>query len=176
MYEVEVKVSADVSAVRERLIDHGAEARGTETQVDTYYDHPSRSFAETDEALRIRRVDGAATVTYKGARIDDASKTRAEIQTVVEDGDAAAAILEALGFEAVADVRKERERYRFEGYTVTLDRVEGAGEFVEVETTGDEAEIESLRDGAYDVLRKLDLDPERQIPTSYLELVLADGK
>lgn len=197
MYEVEVKVRADHSAVRERLAAFDAESLGTVEQSDTYYDHPGRDFAETDEALRIRRerrsdVDGTdSRVTYKGPLVDEASKTREEFETGVQDGETMAAILEGLGFEAAATVEKTRDRYRVDGYTVTLDRVDGLGEFVEVETEveardGEEAQgkaeaeetekateaVDPAREGAFDLLRELGLDPDDQIRTSYLGLLL----
>jgi len=177
MYEIEVKVRADHANVRDRLADLGAENRGTVVQADAYYDHPSRSFAETDEALRVRReVDDVETavLTYKGPLVEEASKTREEIELGVDDPAAMEAILESLGFEPVAEVRKERERYWLGGYTVTLDRVEGLGEFVEVETEGSDEEIGERREGAYDLLSRLGLDPEGQLRTSYLGLLLAD--
>lgn len=172
MYEVEVKVPADIAAVRGRLDALGAEARGTVEQSDTYFDHPGRSFANTDEALRIRRADGRATLTYKGPKVDEASKTRRELETVIDDAEAARAILDALGFEPVAEVRKTRDRYALDGYVVTLDAVDGVGEFVEVEAEGEEADIGALRDGAKAVLDRLDLDPADQVRASYLELLL----
>jgi adenylate cyclase class 2 len=55
MYEVEVKVPADHDGVRKRLSELNAVALGRVRQVDTYYDAPHRDFAETDEALRLRR-------------------------------------------------------------------------------------------------------------------------
>ena len=63
MYEVELKLRADHEAVRAALDDAGASADVRVRQVDTYYDAPHRDFAETDEALRLRRetrepVDG----------------------------------------------------------------------------------------------------------------------
>ena len=54
-YEVEVKVRADHERLREALADRDAEPLGGVVQTDTYYDAPDRNFAETDEALRIRR-------------------------------------------------------------------------------------------------------------------------
>lgn len=55
MYEVEIKVPADVDAVRGRLRTAGAERVDARRQRDVYYDAPHRDFAETDEALRVRR-------------------------------------------------------------------------------------------------------------------------
>lgn len=191
MYEVELKVSADLDRVATTLRDRGAERLGAVVQVDTYYDAPHRSFAETDEALRIRRetpasggeggadagtdADPTTEVTYKGPLVEQASKTREEFETAVADGEAMAAVLDGLGFEPAATVEKERRRYRLAGYTVTLDRVTDVGEYVEVEAAAGEDEIESVRAGATDLLRDLGLDPDEQVRTSYLGLRLGDS-
>lgn len=186
MYEVEVKVAADHDAIRERL-PADAEALGTVEQVDTYFDAPHRDFAETDEALRLRRErpvgsDGWTTaVTYKGPLLEAESKTREEFETSVGDGEALEAALGRLGFEPAATVRKERERYAVDAFTVSLDSVEGLGEFVEVETeidpdgSADSVAIEAPRDAARSLLASLGCDPDEQIRTSYLGLLLADG-
>lgn len=204
MYEVELKVRADHPVVRERLDALGATHRRTVRQVDAYFDAPHREFGETDEALRLRREsDGAgetALLTYKGPLVEAGSKTREEHETAVADGDEARAIAEALGFTVAATVAKDREIYALDGYTVALDAVDGLGEFVEVETavaadgradgegaadregavmvneaaTGDDT-VERAREGAAAVLRRLDLDPDEQIRTSYLSLLRADG-
>jgi len=179
MYEVELKVRAGHDAVRERLDALGAERVGSVTQVDTYYDAPHRDFAATDEALRIRREsdgtgDDEATVrvTYKGPLIEDASKTRKEIETGVADADRFDDVLDALGFSPAAVVEKERERYALDGYTVTLDTVSDLGEFVEIEREAPESAVDAVREGAIDHLRDLGLDPGEQIRTSYLGLLL----
>ncbi|WP_128475827.1 class IV adenylate cyclase [Halorussus pelagicus] len=180
MYEVEVKVRADHATVRERLAERGAEKVNAVEQEDTYYDAPHREFVETDEALRIRRespadADSFAELTYKGPLVETESKTRREVETEVAEGEAAGDILSALGFDPAATVRKERERFAFDGYTVTLDTVEGLGEFVEVETeVEDEASVEAAREAAFEVLSDLGLDPDDQIRTSYLGLLLGD--
>ncbi|MDF9746550.1 class IV adenylate cyclase [Natrinema salsiterrestre] len=178
MYEVEVKVPAALEAVRDRLEDRGATPLGNVVQVDTYYDAPHREFAETDEALRIRSEspedDSDETrVTYKGPLLDDESKSREEVETAVADREKFAAILANLGFDPAATVRKERDRFALEGYTITLDSVDDVGEYVEVETEVEtESELEAAREGAYDVLERLGLDPDDQIRTSYLGLLL----
>ena len=187
MYEVEVKVRADHDAVRERLAGAGAERVEDVVQTDTYYDAPHRDFAETDEVLRLRReaaTDGddgsgaetetATRVTYKGPLVEDESKTREEFETGVGDGETAHELLSRLGFAPAATVEKQRERYALDGYTVTLDVVDGLGEFVEVEREAPESEVESVREGAFEVLRSLGLDPADGIRTSYLGMLLAD--
>ena len=190
MYEVEVKVRADHDAVRDRLDARGATRWATLEQVDTYYDAPDRDFATTDEALRVRverplgddatSRDGTGErtlLTYKGPLVDDDSKTRREAETRVADGEAIREILEGLDFAPAAEVRKERAHFDLDDYAVTLDAVDGLGEFVEVETevAGD---VDAARAGAFEVLRGLGLDPDEQIRTSYLGLLLAqrDGE
>ncbi|ELY57993.1 adenylyl cyclase CyaB [Natronococcus amylolyticus DSM 10524] len=181
MYEVEVKVPADLEVVRTRLDELEATPTGAVVQADTYYDAPHRSFPETDEALRIRTErleDGPDEnrLTYKGPLVDDASKSREEVETAVGDGEKVDAVLTKLGFEPAATVRKERERFALEGYTITLDSVEDVGEYVEVETeVDDESALEDAREGVFDVLERLGLDPDDQLRTSYLELLLESG-
>jgi adenylate cyclase class 2 len=182
MYEVEVKVPADHVAVRRRLAAVGAESLGTVTQRDTYYDAPHRAFAETDEALRIRRIRHESTsddeppdetrLTYKGPLVDTESKTRREHETAVGDGETMDAVLRALGFEPAAVVEKERSRFRLNGYTVTLDTVTDVGEYVEIET--ESADVDRAREGAFALLADLGLDPDDQVRTSYLGLLLGE--
>ncbi|NGM71001.1 class IV adenylate cyclase [Natronolimnobius sp. AArcel1] len=185
MYEVEVKVPADLEAVRERLEGLDAEHEHTVVQADTYYDAPHRSFPDTDEALRIRREstpdmdESESRVTYKGPLLDDESKSREEHETGVADGETMDAVLTNLGFDPAATVRKEREHFHLTleahdfPYTITLDSVDDVGEFVEVETDVEtERELEPAREGAYAVLEELDLEPDDQLRTSYLGLLL----
>ncbi|MFB6073835.1 MAG: class IV adenylate cyclase [Haloarculaceae archaeon] len=119
--------------------------------------------------------DETTRVTYKGPLLEAESKSREEHETAVADGEAAAGILDGLGFEPAATVRKDRRRYRLDGYTVTLDSVDGLGEFVEVETETDDEDFEAAREGAIAVLEALGLDPDDQIRTSYLGLLLGDN-
>lgn len=189
MYEVELKVPASHEPVRDRLESMELSREGYVEQTDTYYDAPHREFAESDEALRIRRVrrldgkretdsstagrgDARVTLTYKGPLVDDASKTRAERETDVADGDELAGILSGLGFDPTATVEKRREYFTVDGYTVVLDDVSGLGEFVEVEREAAEVDVDSVREGAIAVLETIGLDPDDAIRRSYLELLL----
>ena len=176
MYEVELKVRADHDRVSERLDAIGASATGTVTQEDHYYDAPHRTFAETDEALRLRheRDDGSETtrITYKGPLVEQGSKSREEFETAVEDAGTMDSILRKLGFEPAAIVEKRRSRYEYDGYTITLDTVAGLGEFVEIEIEIEAKTVAPARDGAIEILEALGVDPDEQIRTSYLELLL----
>lgn len=186
MYEVEVKVRAEHESVRDALDSAGATHVEAVEQKDTYYDAPDRNFAQTDEALRIReersatsRTDGGdgettdTRLTYKGPLVDSESKTRQEAETAVVDPAALRSILEGLGYDPAATVHKERVRYTLDGITVTLDTVEGLGEFVEAELETED-DIDSARDRVLTALTDLGLDTDEQIRTSYLGLLLAE--
>lgn len=192
MYEVELKLRADHETIRAALDDTDTSPDIRVRQVDTYYDAPHRDFAETDEALRLRRetrrpLDAGTDddresqptttteLTYKGPLVEAESKTREEHETIVADDDDAAAILAGLGFDPAAVVEKDRTFFHVEGYTVSLDHVDGLGEFVEIEGEAARSQdVADVREGAIAVLRRLGLDPDDQIRTSYLGLLL-DG-
>lgn len=168
MLEIEVKAEGTeelVEGVRSR-----GDLVGERRQVDTYYRHPCRDFAETDEALRVREVGGHRVVTYKGPKIDPESKSRVEVETPIgmEAGD----VLERLGFEPLEPVRKQREVYRLDGFLATVDHVEGLGTYVEAETEGTGEEMEELRDELKELLTEL--GAERFERRSYLELLNQD--
>jgi len=175
--EVEVKGYAD-DDVFERVRESFDFLR-REYHEDTYYSHPCRDFSRTDEALRIRvrRFDGhfEAFLTYKGPKLDKVSKTREEIEVLIEDPEAHARILEALGFREVLTVEKVRERYYVEkGVTITLDEVNGLGKFVEAEAmTEDESNVQELVEFLMGILRELGV--RRFERRSYLELILEKG-
>ena len=105
--EVEVKAYAvDLKEIEAKILGMGAETTWEGEQVDTYYNHPERDFAKTDEALRIRKEKKRNALTYKGPKVDNLSKTREEIQFSIEDPEAAGTMLERLGFSEAGVVKK----------------------------------------------------------------------
>ena len=178
-FEVEQKFPApDHSALLAKLDAFGAIRSEPIRQIDSYYAHPERDFAQTDEALRIRQTDGDNFLTYKGPKIDAETKTRREIEVPLAPGESAAAtfgsLLEALGFSPVSKVQKTRTPltvvWQGQSVEVALDDVNGLGTFVELELMADEAEVDAARDAILSLASELDLgNAERR---SYLELLL----
>jgi adenylate cyclase class 2 len=120
-------------------------------------------------------------VTYKGPKLDAATKTRREIEIAIgeSDGDADRfkEMLTCLGFREVRTVRKSREYFAlsFEGrpFEVCVDRVEGLGEFVELETAADDTGLDAARECIQRLAADLGLaNSERR---SYLALLLEAG-
>jgi adenylate cyclase class 2 len=179
MFEVEQKFRvADRQAVVSLLAKRGMKLGDPQLQVDRYFNHPSRDFGQTDEALRIRQVGEQNYITYKGPKLDRTTKTRREIEVPVAQGPAAAdqfaAVLVELGFRPVAQVRKQRRKatVKQSGYTIeiVLDEVEQVGAFVELECTAGQNDMESAKAAIASLAVDLGLtENERR---SYLELLL----
>jgi adenylate cyclase class 2 len=173
MLEIEIKVKVtDIGAVRSQILRIGGMLSETLTEHDTYYNAPHRDFGVTDEALRLRQTGFTSTVTYKGPKNTIlGSKIREEHNLVIPDPDEFHKIITSLGFIPVAVVRKRREYYRCNDFTISLDQVEGLGEYVEIEliteNSTDKAAVRVDR-----LAKKIGVTGER-ITASYLELLLS---
>ena len=179
-YEIEVKFRvADHADLRRRLEDRGLSPGATVEHQDAYLAHPSRDFAQTGEAFRIRGEGEANRITYKGAKLAGPTKTREEIEVEFAEGPEAREQLtrafELLGFRPVAVVRKRRSEYHLDHsgrpMSVTLDLAEDLGAFAEVETL---VEAESDLPGAQEAVLALgrELGLTEVEPRSYLRMLL----
>ncbi len=173
----------DVERARTRLKEIGAVFLRLETHRDTYLRHPSRDFRSTDEALRIREVNGEPFITYKGPRLAGPIKIRPEIELPMVAGTVEEwlGIWGHLGFVVALTVPKSREVYELEHVgrllTITLDQVESLGAFTEIERiVNSPSEIEQAQADIQEVGRMLQLTEVE--PRSYLGLLLqlADGR
>ena len=153
-YEVELKFPVpDLSAFAQKLAEQSVSISPPQEEIDLYFAHPARDFAQTDEALRLRRKGEANCITYKGPKIDATTKTRREIELPLAAGPeslaAWTALLEAVGFRPVAEVRKSRCKavIAWQGRHVEacLDDVAGVGTFVEFELVVEESEVEAAK-------------------------------
>ncbi len=178
-YEVEQKfrVSSFASVVA-ALAAQGIALGEPVEQVDCYYRHPQRDFAQTDEAFRLRSVGEQNFLTYKGPKLDQETKTRLEEEVRLADGPEARescdAIIRHLGFEPVATVTKHRRIATTQqgGFTaeIALDDVAGVGQFVEIEISVETDGIDIAKQALADLAQELSLtEVERR---SYLELLL----
>jgi adenylate cyclase class 2 len=178
-FEVEQKFPiSDPASLAAEIAALGGTCGDAISQADTYYAHPSRDFGATDEALRIRCQDGGNFITYKGPKLDAATKTRREIELQlageVDNAVQLAEMLELLGFQAVATVRKTRRPaallWRDWNVHVAMDEVDDLGSYAELETTADESQLDSARTAIQALAAELGLSgAERR---SYLELLL----
>jgi adenylate cyclase class 2 len=178
-YEVEQKFPVgDLAAVERRLSGMGVGVSEPRGEADLYFAHPARDFSATDEALRIRRVGQSNSITYKGPKVDAATKTRRELELPLAPDDASAAawgeLLEVLGFRPVAEVRKRRRKATvpWQGRRVeaSLDEVDEVGTFVELELVTTPDNLEAAKACIASLADSLGLSGSQR--RSYLELLL----
>ena len=188
-YEVELKfplTDADSRRIVLEMTRLGAARQSSVEQRDLYFNHPTRNFARTDEALRIRVAGESTFLTYKGPLLDSRTKTRHEIELPVgrspADADQLSELLRQLEFRKVRTVAKTRVPWflHWENHSaeIVLDNVAGLGLFLELEILTDAASLDETRDSILRLAEHLGLKhPERR---SYLRLLLetdetADG-
>ncbi|NQV26258.1 MAG: class IV adenylate cyclase [Rhodopirellula sp.] len=181
-YEVEQKFRLEEppEAVVARLLELGATEDGEVQQADRYFNHPVRDFATTDEALRIRSVGDQNWLTWKGPKIDQKTKTRREIETMLGDGaktaDEIAEVLTILGFHAVAIIRKVRKKFKLARndwqFEFALDRVDDVGEFLEIELLVDKDRLKAAQQALKSLCDEVGLLETSIERKSYLGMLL----
>ena len=176
MLEIEIKVKVPtLTPIFRELEQIGASYSEHLTELDMYYNAPHRDFGETDEALRLRTTESGTTLTYKGKKeIILGSKIRKEYNVSVESNETVHDILTNLGFIPVAEVKKKRDYYVFEDFSIALDDVHGLGTFVEIELICEEEENAAAPANRIASFAKRIGIAGEKISDSYLELILRE--
>jgi adenylate cyclase class 2 len=179
-WEVEQKFSLATAEERDQvhqaLKQLGVKFQQPIRQVDRYFNHPARDFGQTDEALRLRQVGEQNVVTYKGPKIDAATKTRRELELPLAAGTEVfrryVELLLVLGFIPAGIVEKSREigqvTWRDWHIEVALDDVRGLGPFVELELSATDDTLAGAKTALTELAEVLGL--RRNERRSYLEL------
>ena len=192
MIEVEIKVKIENSdEMRKKFVERNGIYKMSLLHEDTYFNMPEglRDFRKSDEALRIRksieshidrkepRQEPKYFITYKGKKMDSTTKTRKELETIVEEGEKLKEILNLLGFREFFTVKKERELYEFnhDGHKIEalIDYLPILKEnFIEVEIITDSKEkIDDATQILFDFLGTFGIKEAQSIRKSYLELI-----
>jgi adenylate cyclase class 2 len=180
MLEVELKFAVpDRRALCAQLATRGVTFDPPQREIDQYFQHPSRDFRATDEAVRLRTVGDENRLTYKGPKLDAETKTRHEIEFPVGPGSEnrrlALEWLSAVGFSPVAQVAKTRALAQLawagREVTLSLDSVDELGEFLELEILVPPAELDAARQTLLSLAASLSLGVSER--RGYLHLLLA---
>ncbi len=181
MIEAELKARVRYPAAVMAALD--ARAPGVvEVYQDTYYDLPDGSLTAGDRELRVRTVHGPdgtrSILTYKGARVDEASGSKPEHETRVEDPAAVHAMLHGLGYLPTIAFEKRCRNYEFEAagraMLATLVRVpEVGGTFIELETLAGPGDLDAALSDVHDVLATLGVEPGDLTTQQYTDAVRA---
>jgi predicted adenylyl cyclase CyaB len=164
---VEVKIRVgDLEAIRARALALGAEDRGLLTQVDTYF---GTLVAGARLKLREHRPGPSQLIAYR--RPDRADLRTSDFHVVPVDDPARLreALSHALG--VVRRVAKTRRLLLLGRTRIHLDRVEGLGDFLELEVVLDETDaVTGGEQEAEEILAQLALGGRPRIAGSYGDL------
>ncbi|MCR5508280.1 MAG: class IV adenylate cyclase [Lachnospiraceae bacterium] len=178
MIEVEIKIPADPDEAEKRLTDNGFSRDTRLIETDIYFDNAAGNIRKNDTALRIRTVEypdsglSEAYLTFKGNRCDNVSMTRPEYESSIDRPEEVRHILKSLGYEPVKPVViKERTIYIKGSISACLDRVEGLGDFLELEIITDTNTKDAALAQLWDELEVLGYDRADTTTVSYLSML-----
>lgn len=169
--EIEAKMKVgDPELIRRRLEQLGAKRAGERLETNVFFDTPDQKLLHAGEGLRLRTNHDIATgndefvITFKGPLQPGDLKSREERELTVEDGDDAAALLDALGYKRVVSFQKKRRSWKLDDCKIELDEVPYLGTYVEVEGPDPNCVMK--------VREALGLSNEPMIKTGYVSMLM----
>ncbi|MDD5146283.1 MAG: class IV adenylate cyclase [Candidatus Pacebacteria bacterium] len=148
--EIEIQVSMSDTKPLVEFLEKSGESRGEKHQIDEYFTPAHRDFLAVRPAaewLRLRDTDGRYSFNYKNWYFDGSGRSHHcdEYETKIEDLKSARKILMALNLKSLVVVDKIRKIWTYQDYEVALDRVKGAGDFVEIEYIGQDEFVDPAK-------------------------------
>jgi adenylate cyclase class 2 len=151
---------------------------------DRYFDYPDRGLTCQGNELRVRTVTdelgrNRALLTFKEPAVDEASGSKPEHETTVEDADVLVTLLTALGVEQIIAFEKRCVNYRFTAQgrdllatVVTVPELAGRT-FIELETVADPDDVDAALDVVRSILRELGIEDSDLTTLAYTDAVAA---
>lgn len=167
---VEIKAhSSDPDRIRDILKSEGADFKGTDHQIDTY-------FVVEQGRLKLREGSIERNLIYyqrpdqPEAKVSDISLTPIESDQQAES--LKLLLTNALGVLVVVD--KKREIYFIDNVKFHIDDVHGLGSFVEIEAISKEVEysVEELHQQCQHYMELLDINNSELAESSYSDMLL----
>lgn len=158
--EVEIRAKIeDSNSVKKALEEKGADFIGVEGQVDKIFGAKrfldgNNMIIEGGLSARIRETKGKRSLEFKEILREKGAGI--ELSCDVPSIEIGEKMLNKLEFEEAFTVKKEREIYSYNNFTICLDKVDKLGSFIEVEKLVDkEKEITEGKQGCLDLLNEL---------------------
>jgi len=165
--EVEIKFKIDdIDALTASLQASGFRLITPRThEMNTLYDQPGDKLRRRGALLRLREYGPRWTLTYKdrSGRQSGRHKSRREIETMVENGEAMARIIEAVGFSPSFRYEKFRSEWADSNGHVVIDET----------PIGNFGEIEGPAKWIDATAKRLNISVKSYIKQSYAELFAA---
>jgi adenylate cyclase class 2 len=141
--EIEIKVQVEKLKPLQEFLVKEAKFDSKKRLLDEYFTPNHRNFLDkrpVTEWLRLRDADGRCSITYKNWHFDENNRSSHadEYNSNLESFDQVHKIFEALDIKIITEVDKIRTSYSFDNWEISLDKVMGLGDFVEIEYKGKE--------------------------------------
>ncbi len=165
---VEIKARCvDPDAVREALAARGADFRGTDRQVDTYFRVPTGRLK-----LREGNIENAL-IFYHRPDQPGPKEAHVTLHHPAAGGNLKAVLADALGVKIV--VAKTREIYFIGNVKFHIDEVDALGSFVEIEAIDSDGGLgaDHLRRQCDEYMAALAIDPTDLVECSYSDMLAA---
>ena len=159
--EVEIKMPLCNSTEVKHFLENNAKLKLNEHQLDVYFDSENAGFtrdiSHISKWLRVRIEGEKATINYKKWLPEDAViKTHCdEYEVVISSSDEMTQLLNGLGFFEVIRVDKIRNSWQLEQYEISIDSVEGLGDFIEVEYKGTTDDVSAIREKLFKIVEEI---------------------
>ncbi|MEA3515363.1 MAG: class IV adenylate cyclase [Nanoarchaeota archaeon] len=157
--EIEIKARLkDKKKVATKLKQLGAEEQKQKHQFDQYYNHPSKDIRETNEYIRLRYLHNKNKGKFcYHVNAGDATK---EYEVPVEDINTFKQILKLCGFSPLGLIDKKRRTFDLDSFEITIDEVNGIGDFLEIEIDGEINEVKVKKARCLKLLEKIGLSKQ----------------
>lgn len=173
MREIEVKARIkDLGETRKKLEKMGCTFSEPLDQKDIIFLHKSpdlRTMEKGKVILRIRNSSGAIILTLKKQCENELDNIEEEV--VVESQEKMERILKYMDYEEVIRVNKVRQKTFYKDMEICVDRVEGLGDFIEVEKMTDDKQEGELQGKLFEFLESLGVKKEDQVFKGYDSLL-----
>jgi adenylate cyclase class 2 len=164
--EIKLRVAERVPTV-ERIMAAGYEQSAARVfEANTVFDTPDQRLRGNDMLLRLRQVGSTSILTWKGPGIPGPHKSRPELETSVDSGEALAQVFRHLGYDPM---------FRYEKYRTEFRKTNSPGVVTFDETPiGNFLELEGPAEWIDKTAAELGFAPKEYILDSYGKLYLAD--
>lgn len=132
--EIEIKFRVESLPALNRALKRAGLKQVTRSthEMNSLYDLPGQKLRKRGEMLRLRKYGKTWTLTHKAKSKEGRHKTRVELETRLENGEQADAILRALGFTPTFRYEKYRAEWSDSTGHVVVDETP-IGNFGEIE-------------------------------------------
>jgi adenylate cyclase class 2 len=160
MREIEIKLKVgNLNSIASKLEELGCKLSEPKTQEDINFVHKDdvRWFDSTGEGwiyprLRIEN-NVSLTFTVKKPLTNEMDCIEHEIQ--IDDAEALKAMMEMFGYRQGVIVKKTRRTCTLQSYTITLDKVDRLGSFIEIEQVVDDGDAEKMQEEMFVFAKKM---------------------